>query len=207
MQLEVILALAMVGGTVVLFWTLARYSAAKIARQFALLAEKFDLELTEPPPMLLGFVRPEPSVYGVYRDREISVSVPGTGFKNTRQIESLLKVELRDQRMAAQFHPKGLLTSIQKRLSKVKTRWQSGETSFDEAIVVYSDAGRRLDRLITEERRQWLEQTLRTGRGVIQMGGGALTYAELGLISDETRRQRFESAIAFLCDLAESIEE
>jgi len=203
---EILFAIFLVVATVALFWYLARLAAVRVATQFEALANQFELELTRREPQWLGFHRPEPSLYGQYRGREISISVPGHGKQNTRQIETMLKVEVRDQRLSAQFNLKGWMASLEKKLSKGRTEWKSGDPAFDEVIEASSKSPKLLEMILTPERRQWLVQTLQAGKGSLYMGAGVLTYAELGLISDENRRQRFAETLTFLCDLAEAVE-
>jgi len=114
---EILFAISLVVATVALFWYLARLAAIRVATQFEALAYEFELELTRREPQWLGFHRPETSLYGQYRGREISISVPGHGKQNTRQIETMLKVEVRDQRLSAQFNLKGWMASLEKKLS------------------------------------------------------------------------------------------
>jgi hypothetical protein len=47
---------------------------------------------------------------------------------------------------------------------------------------------------------------LKSGKGTIYLGKSSLAYAELGLIANEARRERFEEVLKFLLDLAETIE-
>jgi hypothetical protein len=199
-----ILALVLLVAAV--FWILLRNSSAKIEAQYARLAKDLGLELEIPSTKLAGFVRQEPSVYGRHRGREISVAVPGKGLQNTRQIETVLKVELRDKTLNAQLASAGLMGRLGQRDSGKKTRWKSGDTAFDHAIDVRSDAGARLTDLLNAERRRWIADLLQRSRATIYIGGGTLTYARLGLIASDARRQEFEVVGEFLCDLAETVE-
>jgi hypothetical protein len=191
---------------IAVFWIILRSSSAKIETQYRRLAEDMKLELEVPDPRLAGFIRNEPSVYGSYRGRELSISVPGKGLQNTRQIETVLKIELRDKTLSAQFAASGLMGRLGQRDSGKKARWQSGDADFDAEVDVRSDAGDRLDRLLTEANRRWLSHALKKHKAKIYIGAGVIAYAELGLIGNEAIRERFEAATEFFCDFAETVE-
>jgi len=189
-----------------LYWIILRSSSAKIEAQYARLAKDLKLELEIPAPKLAGFVRNEPAAYGIYRGREISFSVPGKGLQNTRQIETILKIELRDKSLSAQFAPAGIMGSLGHRDSGKKARWQSGDAAFDAAIDVRCDAGERLQTLLSEKSRKWLAQALKKHKAKLYIGAGVIAYTEIGLIGNDAIRERYEDATEFLCDLAETVE-
>lgn len=153
-----------------------------------------------------GFLRPEPSLYGAYRGREVSISVPGKGLQNTRQVETVLKIEVRGLSLNAQLTATGLLSGMRQRDSGGLPRWKSGDPAFDGAVDARTDRGDALGDLLDDQRRGWLATTLRQSKGTLYMGKNKLVYARLGLIANEATRQDFEAAIEFLCDLAETIE-
>jgi hypothetical protein len=198
--------IALVVALVAIYWIILKSSAEKIGVQYQLLAQRFELELEQPEPKMAGLLRPEPSVYGHYRGREISISVPGKGLQNTRQVESVLKIGLNDKDLKAQFVATGPLAGMRQRDSGKQARWKSGDEPFDSAIDVRTNHGGALKPLLTEERRVWLARTLKKSKATLYIGGGTLAYAKLGLIANEATRQDFESAVEFLCDLAETVE-
>jgi len=200
------LVLVLVAGIGWLFWTLVKKSSEKIVRQYERLAGGFGLDLTVPPPQMGGLIRPEPSVHGTYRGREMSVSAPGKGLQNTRQSETVLKIELRDEGLSAQLAATGMLAGLRQRDSGGKLRWRSGDDDFDAAIDIRTDTGERLGPLLTEERRAWLKERLRGSRRTIYIGSGVMAYAELGLMADDATRERFEATAEFFCDFAEAVE-
>lgn len=189
-----------------IFWISLKISSARIATQHRLLADRFELEFDQPPTKAGGFVRPEPTVYGHYRGREISFSAPGKGLKGSRQIESLLKLELRDREIRAQMAPTGLLGGLSQRDSGKQRRWKSGDESFDQAVDVRTNHAVTLAAALTDERRTWLAWTLKRSRVTLYLGDGTIAYAKLGLISNEATRLKFEEAVELLCDFAEAIE-
>jgi hypothetical protein len=188
------------------FWLILRSSAAKIESQYRILSEKLGLALEVPSPKLGGFVRPEPSAYGQHRGREVSLSVPGKGLQNTRQIETVLKLELRDAALRAQFAPTGLLGSLGQRDSQTKERWRSQDAAFNAAIDVRSDAGPRLDQALSPELRRWLAGNLKKNRARLYIGNGTIAYARLGLVASDAVREHFETALELFCDFAETLE-
>jgi len=206
MLTQVALVLILVVGIAWLFRTLVKKASEKIAAQYERLSEDFGLELTVPPPQMGGLIRPEPSLHGRYRGREVSVSAPGKGLQNTRQSETVLKVELRDEGLSAQLAGAGMLTGLRQRDSGGKLRWRSGDEAFDAAVDIRSDTGGRLGALLDERRRKWLRERLRGSRRSIYIGSGVMAYAELGLIADDATRERFAETLEFFCDLAEAVE-
>ena len=203
---EIIFIIALIIVVALVYWIVLKSSAEKIATQYQLLAERFGLELNQPDVKMGGFIRPEPSVYGNYRDREISISVPGKGLQNTRQIESVLKLELKGSLLSAQLTAAGLLGGLRQRDSGGQRRWKSGDEAFDSTVDVRTDQGEALASLLTEERRRWLTGTLKKSKATLYIGSDNLAYARLGLIANEATRKDFEAAAEFLCDLAESVE-
>lgn len=195
--------IALVGST---FWLILKSSAGKIADQYALLAERFSLQLERPEPKMAGFVRPEPSVYGNYRGREMSISVPGKGLQNTRQVESVLKVEVRNNSLKAQLTAAGPLGGLRQRDSGKQEKWKSGDESFDANVDIRTNQGEALAALLDEPCRAWLASTLKKSKATLYIGGGNLAYARLGLIANKAIREDFEAATEFLCDLAETLE-
>jgi len=202
----VLLILILVFGVAALFWIILRNSAEKIAAQYGMLADNFGLELNLPKPAMGGFVRSEPSVYGRHESREVSISAPGKGLQNTRQIETVLKVELKERELAAQLTGTGLLGGFRQRDSRGMDRWKSGEAAFDAAVDVRTNDTALLDRLIDLKIQESLVTLLKKAKGSIYIGGGVIAYAELGLIADDARRERFESVLALFLRLAQTIE-
>ena len=203
---EIIFIFALIIAVAAVYWLVLKSSAEKIAAQYQLLAKRFELELNQPDVKMGGFIRPEPSVYGNYRDREISISVPGKGLQNTRQIESVLKLEIKGSQLSAQLTAAGLLGGLRQRDSRGQARWKSGDERFDHTVDIRTDQGGALAALLTEERRIWLSDTLKKSKATLYIGGGNLAYARLGLIANEATRKDYEAAAEFLCDLAESVE-
>ena len=203
---ELLLLLLPLAACLGIFWIILKFSSARITSQYRLLAERFGLELDQPPPRAGGFVRPDPSLYGHYRGREVSFSAPGKGLKGTRQTESVLKVELKDRTLRAQLAPTGLLGGLSQRDSGGQSRWKSGDASFDQAVDVRANHAATLAEVLTDERRSWLAGQLKKSKASLYIGDGTIAYAKLGLIADAGTRQMFEEVVEHLCDFAEAVE-
>ena len=203
---EIIFIIALIIAVAAVYWLVLKSSAEKIATQYKLLAERFGLDFNQSAVKMKGFIRSEPSVYGSYRGREMSISVPGKGLQNTRQIESVLKLELKGSQLNAQLTAAGPLGGLRQRDSGGQARWKSGDERFDSAIDVRTDQAGALAALLTEKRRVWLSSTLKKSKATLFIGAGNIAYAKLGLIANEAARKDFEAASEFLCDLAETIE-
>jgi len=202
----VLFFLILVFAITALYWMVLKNSAEKIARQYAVLARAYELELNQPEPAMGGFIRPEPSLYGRMRGRELSISVPGKGLQNTRQIETVLKLEIADKKFAAQLTGSGLLGSFRQRDSRGMDRWKSGNQAFDAAIDARTNDTERLTRLLGDTFQESIVSILKKGKGSIYVGSGVMAYAELGLIADDAARERFESVLDLFLQLADAME-
>lgn len=206
MLLEIAFVVALALGVAALFWMMVRHSSEKIARQYCEMAQHFKVDLTEPKAQLGGFVRSEPFIHGVYRRREMSISVPGKGLQNTRQIETVLKVEALEKSFNWQMTATGLLGGLRQRDSGSKVRWSSGDQDFDAAVDVRTNDDDRLRRIFDSNRRATVIAVLKGSKGTLALRDGVLSFAEFGLIADDRKRQRFEEIAEVLCDLAEFVE-
>ena len=201
----VVLIVLLVALVVVVYWIVLKNSSKSIARQFVKLSEGLELELNAPGPIMGGFIRPEPSVYGEHGGREISISVPGKGMQNTRQIETVLKLQLKNESFAAQVAASGILGGIRQRDGRGLQRWRSGEKAFDASWDVRARPEQDTASVFTPEIRTTMSELLKEGKGNLYIGRGVMAYAELGLISKDATRERFERMIAFLSDLGDTI--
>lgn len=197
------LLVVVVGG---LYWLILKSASKRIAAQFAILSEALGLDLNQPQPAMGGFVRPEPSVYGTHGGREVSISVPGKGLQNTRQIETVLKVAMQEKRFAAQITASGLLGGLRQRDGRGLERWKSGDSAFDTAWDVRVAPDQPAASVFSPGMRGQIAALLKAGKGNLYIGGGVIAYAELGLIASEATRQRFEEAVRLTFELAETIE-
>ena len=206
MLLEICFIVMLSIGVAALFWLMVRHSSEKIMRQYRTIAQQLKVDLTEPKPQLAGFIRAEPFVHGVYRLREISISVPGKGLQNTRQIETIIKVKVDDESFTWQITATGLLGGFRQRDSGSKQRWLSGDSLFDSAIDVRTNDEVQFARIFDSDRRALIAQVLKDSKGTIAQRGGVLSFSEFGLIADDTKRERFLQLTELMCDLAEVVE-
>ena len=200
------LVTALIGVVLSLFWIILKNSSTKIQAQYTQLSRKLGIKLEATPPKLGGFIRTEPVACGIYRGREISFSAPGKGLQNTRQIETVLKIELHNRVLNAQFAPTGIMGSLSRRDSGKLPLWKSGDVTFDAAIDVRSDQSDRLKSLLNPEISQFLVQSLKKQNARLYIGNGIIAYTEIGLIADDITRERFERLVEILCDFAENAE-
>ncbi len=206
MLLEICFIVMLSIGVAALFWLMVRHSSEKIMRQYRTIAQQLKVDLTEPTPQLAGFIRAEPFVHGVYRQREISISVPGKGLQNTRQIETIIKVKVDGESFTWQITATGLLGGFRQRDSGSKQRWLSGDSLFDSAIDVRTNDEVQFARIFDSDRRALIAQVLKDSKGTIAQRGGVLSFSEFGLIADDTKRERFLQLTELMCDLAEAVE-
>ena len=204
--MEYVFGIALMGLVLVLFWWILRSASKRILDQFKHLAKRFQIELTMPPAQLAGFNRPEPYVYGNYRGREVSISVPGKGLQNTRQIETRLKVAVNAPEFIFQITGRGLIGKMRQRDAKGLAEWTAQESSFNVALDVRTNDRARLTRVLDCPYQETIRSVVMASKGSIACRQGILEFYQIGLISNEALRQRFESMAEFLCDLAEQIE-
>ena len=131
MVLEISFVVALTVGVIALFWLIVRNSSDKIVHQYRKMAQQLELSVTEPPARLAGFVRSEPFIHGIYRHREMSISVPAKGLQNTRQIETVVKMKVNSGTFTWQVTSTGLMGRLRQRDSGTKSRWNSGDPAFD----------------------------------------------------------------------------
>lgn len=206
MVLEICFVGVLAIGVAALFWFMVRQSSEKIVRQYRKIAQQLKVDLTEPEAQLAGFIRSEPFVHGVYRRREMSISVPGKGVQNTRQIETILKVKVDEASFTWQMTATGLLGGFRQRDSGAKARWMSGDPLFDSVVDVRTNDEGRFERIFHVDRRAIIAKILKGSKGTISLRGDVLSFAEFGLIADDTKRERFLEITELLCDLAEVVE-
>lgn len=188
------------------YWIIVRSASVKIVKQYEKLANKLRIKLTRSDPQLLGFIRPEPFVHGVYFNRAISISAPGKGLQNTRQIETVLKVEVADKKIQWQMTAKGPLSSVRQRDSAGMERWQSKNNIFDLSIDVRTNEAARLSRILHDDRLAQIVSVLKGSKSSIYLGEGKMVYTRLGLIANDKEREHFQKVVELFCGLAEVIE-
>ena len=206
MGVEIAFAVMLLVGLVVLFWMIVRSSSQKITKQYAKLAARFELELTECPPKMLGLIRPEPFVHGHFRGREMSISAPGSGLQKSRQIETQLKVELGDKRLGCQMTSAGVFGSMRQRDSRAKERWTSGDADFDTAVDLRTNNPSIVARVLTPDRRERLCQLLKVSKAMIYVHNGIMIYSTLGLIANDADAERFIEAAELFYEIADAVE-
>jgi hypothetical protein len=204
--MEYVLGIAVMGLVFGLFWWILRQASRRIVCQFEVLADRFRIDLTVPPAQLAGFNRPEPHVYGDYRGRELSISVPGKGLQNTRQIETRLKVAVDAPEFIFQITGSGLMGRMRQRDVKGLAQWTADVAAFDTALDVRTNDRGRLTRLLDAPRQEKIRAVLQASKGSITCRQGVLEFYQIGLISNTSLRQRFEAMVEFLCDWAEQME-
>lgn len=206
MVVEICFVVVLAIGVAAVFWFMVRQSSEKIVHQYRKMAQQLKLEMTEPDAQLGGFIRSEPFVHGMYRRREMSISVPGKGLQNTRQIETILKIKVDEASFIWQMTATGLLGGFRQRDSGSKERWMSGDTVFDSVVDVRTNDDDRFGRIFHIDRRTHVARILKGSKGTMTLRDGVLSFAEFGLIADDSKRERFQEITELLCDLAEIVE-
>ena len=136
----------------------------------------------------------------------MSISVPGKGLQNTRQIETVLKLAVEDLgAFTMQMTVTGVLGSFRQRDSG-QQRWMSGDREFDHMVDVRTSDGVKLAMLLGAEGQRIFADLLQGSKATIYVAKGTIAYTELGLIADGAVRERFEKAAEVLCDFAETLE-
>lgn len=206
MVLEICFVIALALGVAAVFWVIVRHSSEKIVAQYEKMAFRLKLDLTKPEAQMGGFVRSEPFLHGTYRKREMSISVPPKGLQNTRQIETIVKVKVKEPTFTFQMTATGLIGALQQRDSGSKARWMSGDAGFDTVVDVRTNDEARFARIFHVDRRALISKVLRGSKARIVLRDEVLSFAELGLIADDLKRERIIEVTELLCDFAEVVE-
>ena len=206
MVLEISFVIALTVGVIALFWLIVRNSSDKIVHQYRKMAQQLELSVTEPQARLAGFVRSEPFIHGIYRHREMSISVPAKGLQNTRQIETVVKIKVNSGTFTWQVTSTGLIGRLRQLDSGTKSRWNSGDPVFDAMVDVRTSDEGRFGRIFDEARRSVVLNILRGSKGSIKLRGDVLSFEEFGLIADDPTRERYMEITEVLCQLAEVVE-
>ena len=177
----------------------------KLETQMRILGEKFGLELTVPEATMLGMYRRNPTLYGRYRGREMSIYPKGYGLDNTRQTDMAIRVATRAA-TSARF-----TLAKQKALAKLgqvgRLKYSpTGDADFDRLFSIRSNNPEAIAELFGRERRRTFEKEWAEGNGFLELKDGTLTYLEFGLAYDEQKRLIIEHMAERCCDLAEELD-
>lgn len=180
-------------------------SVSRLEAQMRILSERFDLELTVPPATMGGLYRRNPTLYGRYRGREMSIFPKGYGLDNTRQTDIAIRIATR-----APAELKFTLAR-QKALDKLgqvgRLKYTpTGDSDFDRDFSLRSNNPGVIASFFGKERRRVFEQEWNRGNGFLELKDGKLTYLEFGLPYDDEKRLHIEHMAEQCCDLAEELD-
>ncbi|MBC2595552.1 hypothetical protein H5P28_14895 [Ruficoccus amylovorans] len=201
--------LAVVGGAFVIVCVAAVMTHLRNFRkmevQMRQLGETLGLELTVPPASMLGLYRRNPTLYGRFRGREISIFPKGYGLDNTRQTDIAIRVATRA--------PSKLRFTVarQKALAKLgqvgRLKYTpTGDPDFDREFSIRSNDPEKVASFFGRERQRVFETEWVEGNGFLELSDGTLTYLEFGLPYDESKRLVLEHMAVRCCDLAEELD-
>ncbi|MGE9294161.1 MAG: hypothetical protein ACQKBW_11150 [Puniceicoccales bacterium] len=201
--------LAVVGGTFIIVCIAAVVTHLrnfhKLEAQMRVLSEKLGLELTVPEASMFGIYRRNPTLYGRYRGREMSIAPKGYGLDNTRQTDIAIRVATRA--------PESLSFTLvrQKVLSKLgqigRLKYTpTGDSEFDRLYSIRSNAPESTAEFFNRERRRSVEKEWGRGNGFLELHKGTLIYLEFGLPYTDEKRALVEHMTECCCDLAEELD-
>ncbi len=209
MELEIVALVFVLAIAVFLIgFYLNRGSWQSIRKNYEYLAERYDLEITQPEPKGFGIFQASPSLYGEWDGREMSVQTMSAGLKDSRHSETAIHLAtgIREDCLLIIRSKKGLNRlerSEFKKLVKV-----SGPTEeFNKRIAITTNRPEWISQKITPSMCIRLLQKFGNTGGTILLTKGRLTYRELGLLSGSQTLARIEQMITELKWLAESLEE
>jgi len=177
----------------------------KLEAQMAVLAQRFDIELTVPEASMLGLYRRNPTLYGRYRGRELAIYPKGYGLDNTRQTDIAIRITTRA--------PKSLKFTLagQKGLDKLgqvaRLKYTPTEDpEFDKAFSLRSNQPETVAAFFDRDRRKVIEKEWGDVPGFLEVSEGCLLYLEFGLPYTDEKRLRIEHITELLCDMAEELD-
>lgn len=182
-----------IGG--ILVWHV-RQTNRKIRSNYGALASKFGLRLEA--SRKVG-VTAHPSVAGEYRGLETQVA---TLLRRRRAFTRVTVVKPKPA-------PPSFEICWNSRLRRRSDRsyLETGDTGFDQQVLVASSDPARLRSVLNADRRAVLQRFLRDRRdGVFTGTDDSLAYEEDLIVHTDTKRLRIESIVDFLHDLAGALE-
>lgn len=177
----------------------------KLVAQFKKLGENLDLELTEYPPSFAGLMQRPPSLYGHFRNRELSIYAHGYGLDNTRQTDTAIRMQTKaPQDFQISFARRGTMSKIGQvgRLKQCKT----GDSAFDETFSLRSNNPQSAKHFFGEELRALITEAWSSESGFLTLGKQKLTYVEFGLPHEDSKREHLEKVTALCCEIAEALD-
>jgi len=201
MTLNLFLLLGLIITITITFWVVVRSASHRIQFQYEALSQTLTIPLTKPAPRFLGFVRPEPYIHGIYKTREMSISVPGSAYKNTRKIETTVKVDVETNLYLSLF-PKNVFT----RKSTTNHQLADPQSDFEATLSLRTNHPERLNAIFTPELCARITALIKESKGRITLHEGVLAFTLLGLIATDKQRLLIKTATSILYTLAEAIE-
>lgn len=173
--------------------------------QMAALAERFHLELRQPPAAGLG-LRSPPIVEGTHRNRTVRFFTYTTSSgKSQTHWCAVAAAAAGAGSFTLDLFPQNFLTHIGVALGMQDI--QVGDPAFDPLFVVKSnDAAYTEAALLPEIRARLVTERGRGALGHVSVKGGEVRYAEMGSFSRDVQVARLADMLEVVCDLAEVAE-
>lgn len=174
---------------------------ARVTTQFRRLAGRFGLELTEAPRSMGGLYQRNPTLWGHYQGREMSIHPRGHGLDNTRQTDVAVTVVTRaPANLQLTFAKRSLLTKLGQvgRLEPCAT----GDAGFDDVFSLRAGNASAVRRLFGPEIRQKLQTAWTADSGFLTLKDRNLSYEELGLPRTDAEGDRIAQMAELCLELA-----
>lgn len=177
----------------------------KIITQFEYLGQVFGLDTQIPKASLGGLYQRNPTLYGFYKERELSVYPRGYGMDNTRQTDIAIRLQTHG--------PEGLAFSFGKRnaLTRLGQIGRLEPVSLDvpevgEAFSLRSNNPGAARALFTAECCRKLAQVWKADSGLLVFRDKILTYEESGLPRSRADAEQIEAMTRFCLEIADTID-
>ncbi|WOO43341.1 hypothetical protein [Rubellicoccus peritrichatus] len=169
----------------------------KVIEQFKKLGNHYGLEITIPKRTMGGLYQRNPTLYGDYEGREMSIYPRGYGMDNTRQTDIAIRLMTKAPKdFAFTFAKRNALAKLGQtaRLKPCET----GDADFDNAFSLRSNNPGAAKALFGEELRKRIVCEWSAESGFLSLRDRTLAYEELGLPREDNERAHVE-VIADLC--------
>lgn len=186
---------------------LSRRSWQSIRKNYALLAERHGLDLTQPEAKGFGLFQASPYLFGEWNGRKTSVQTVTAGLKDSRQAETAVHLEthLREDCVLIIRSKRGI-NRLERAEFKKLVRIKGPSESFDKRLSITSNRPEWVSEKITAAMCGRLLEDLAATTGTVLLVKGRLTYRETGLLSGARSLERIEKMMLLLLWLAESME-
>lgn len=177
----------------------------KVIDQFKELGGRYNLEITIPKRSMGGLYQRNPTLYGKYKGREMSIYPRGYGMDNTRQTDIAVRLITKAPKdFSITFAKRNALAKLGQ-IARLKA-CETGDEEFDKVFSLRSNNPGAAKALFADDLKKQLFASWSAESGFLVLRDRTLTYEELGLPRTDEDRKHIE-VIAELClEIADEVD-